>query len=65
MIFLIVVVFALVGAVLYVSIGTTATATPTATRVAELARIVFAACAFAIFFALTLGLHETFVRLVK
>jgi hypothetical protein len=65
MIWLIVLVFAGVSAVLYIAIGTSGTTTPTATKVAELARITYAAAIFAIMFALTLGLHDAFVRVVK
>jgi hypothetical protein len=64
-IFAIAVVFAFVGGLLYVSIGNTGTVTPTGAKVAELARITFAAAMFAIMFALTLGLHEELVRVVK
>lgn len=64
-IFAIAVVFAFVGALLYVSIGNTGTVTPTGAKVAELAKITFAAAMFAIMLALTLGLHEELVRVVK
>jgi hypothetical protein len=65
-IFAIAVIFALVSAVLYVSIGqNTATPSPAAIKVAELAKITFAASMFAIMFSLTLGLHDAFVRVVK
>jgi hypothetical protein len=65
MIFLIVIVLAAAAAILYISIGNSAPTTPQGVKVAELARITYAAAIFAIMFALTLGLHETFVRLVK
>jgi len=64
-IFAIAVIFAFVGGLLYVSIGNTGAVTPTGAKVAELARITFAAAMFAIMFALTLGLHEALVRVVK
>lgn len=64
-IFAIAAVFAGVSAILYASIGNTGTVTPTGAKVAELARITFAAAMFAIMFALTLGLHEELVRVVK
>lgn len=64
-IFAIAVIFAFLGAILYVSIGNTGTVTPTGAKVAELARITFAAAMFAIMLALTLGLHEQLVRVVK
>lgn len=62
--FLIAIVFAAGGALLYVSIGN-APATPQAVKVAELCRIIFAAAMFALMFALCLGLHEELVRVVK
>lgn len=64
MIFLIVIILGAVAAVLYIAISPTATS-PSSVKIAELARITYAAAIFAIMFALTLGLHETFVRLVK
>lgn len=65
-IFAIAVVFAILGGLLYISIGNTSpTTTPQAAKVAELSRITFAAAMFAIMFALTLGLHEELVRVVK
>lgn len=64
-IFAIAVIFAILGGLLYVSIGNTGTVTPTGAKVAELSRITFAAAMFAIMFALTLGLHEELVRVVK
>lgn len=64
-IFAIAVIFAFLGAILYVSIGNTHAATATGTKVAELARITFAAAMFAIMLALTLGLHEQLVRVVR
>lgn len=64
-IFAIAVIFAIVGGLLYVSIGNTAPTSPQGAKVAELARITFAAAMFAIMFALTLGLHEELVRVVK
>lgn len=59
------VIFAALGAILYVSIGNSAPTTPQGVKVAELARITFAAAMFAILFGLTLGLHEEMVRVVK
>lgn len=64
-IFAIAVVFAIGGALLYISIGNSSPTTPQGVKVAELARITYAAAMFAIMFALTLGLHEELVRVVK
>jgi hypothetical protein len=64
-IFAIAVIFAFVGGLLYVSIGNSAPASPQGVKVAELSRITFAAAMFAIMFALTLGLHEQLVKVVR
>jgi hypothetical protein len=63
--FLIAIVFAVGGALLYASIGNAPPTTPEAAKVAELCRIAFAAAMFAIMFALCLGLHEELVRVTK
>lgn len=64
-IFAIAVLFAFLSAFLYVSIGNAAPTTPQGVKIAELARLTFAASMFAIMFSLTLGLHDQLVKVVK